>query len=48
MESYTLKESKSDTNKEFVGWFNTVDGKMYKVGEKYKLIHGTHFIAIYK
>ena len=45
---YTLKEPKSVKTKEFVGWFNTVDGKMYKVGEKYKLIHGTHFIAIYK
>lgn len=45
---YTLKKPASVKNKEFVGWFNTVDGKMYKVGEKYKLIHGTHFIAIYK
>jgi len=45
---YTLKKPTSVKNKEFVGWFNTVDGKMYKVGEKYKLIHGTHFIAIYK
>lgn len=45
---YTLKEPTSVQNKEFVGWFNTVDGKMYNVGEKYKLIHGTHFIAIYK
>lgn len=45
---YTLKEPTNIKNKEFVGWFNTVDDKMYKVGEKYKLIHGTHFIAIYK
>lgn len=45
---YTLKKPTSVKNKEFVGWFNTVDGKMYNVGEKYKLIHGTHFIAIYK
>ena len=45
---YALKKPTSVKNKEFVGWFNTVDGKMYKVGEKYKLIHGTHFIAIYK
>ena len=45
---YTFKKPTSVKNKEFVGWFNTVDGKMYNVGEKYKLIHGTHFIAIYK
>lgn len=44
---YTLKET-GVKNKEFVGWFNTVDGKMYEVGDKYKVIHGTHFIAIYK
>ncbi len=45
---YTLKKPKNVKNKKFVGWFNTVNGKMYKVGDKYKVIHGTHFIAIYK
>lgn len=43
---YTLKQPKN--NKNFVGWFNTVDEKMYKPGDKYKVIHGTHFVAIYK
>ncbi len=40
---YVLKEPKNKKN--FNGWFNTVDGKMYQVGDKYKVIHGTHFIA---
>ncbi len=40
---YVLKEPKDKKN--FIGWFNTVDGKMYKPGDKYKIIHGTHFIA---
>ena len=44
--TYILKEPKNKTN--FVGWFNTVDEKMYKPGDKYKIIHGTHFIAKYR
>ncbi len=43
---YTLKKPKNTKN--FVGWFNTVDGKMYKAGSRYRIIHGTHFIAIYQ
>jgi hypothetical protein len=46
--TYTLKQPNKVNNKEFIGWFNTVDNKMYKVGDKYKIIHGTHFIAIWK
>lgn len=40
---YVLKEPKDKKN--FIGWYNTVDGKLYKPGDKYKVIHGTHFIA---
>ena len=40
---YTLKEPKNKT-KNFIGWFNTVDNKLYQPGDKYKVIHGTHFI----
>ena len=45
---YTLKQPKKVNNKSFVGWFNTVDEKIYNPGDKYKVIHGTHFIAIWK
>ena len=44
---YTLKKPKNN-EKSFIGWYNTVDGKIYKVGDKYRIIHGTHFIAMYK
>ena len=43
---YVLKQPKNKKN--FVGWFNTVDNKIYKPGDKYKVILGTHFIAKYK
>ena len=43
---YVLKQPKNKNN--FVGWFNTVDNKIYKPGDKYKVILGTHFIAKYK
>ncbi len=43
---YVLKQPKNKKN--FIGWFNTVDNKIYKPGDKYKVILGTHFIAKYK
>ena len=45
---YVLKEPKRVKNKTFVGWFNTIDEKYYKPGDKYTVIHGTHFIAVWK
>lgn len=45
---YTLKEPKNVNNKKFVGWYNTLDRKHYKPGDKYKVILGTHFIAVWK
>jgi hypothetical protein len=45
---YVLKEPKKVNNKTFIGWFNTVDEKYYKPGDKYTVIHGTHFIAVWK
>ena len=35
-------------SKKFKGWYNTIDGKIYQPGDKINVIHGTHFIAIYK
>lgn len=31
----------------FVGWYNTADNKMYKVGDQVKVVYGMHFIAKY-
>ncbi len=43
---YKLKEPKKTNN--FIGWLNTADNKMYKPGDKVKVIYGMHFIAKYK
>ena len=43
---YTLKVPKE--NKNFKGWYNTGDGKIYKPNSKVKIYHGTHFVALYK
>ena len=43
---YTLKSPKKTKN--FKGWYNTGDGKIYKAGSKVKIYHGTHFVALYK
>lgn len=43
---YTLKKPKKTKN--FKGWYNTSDGKVYKPNSNVKIYHGTHFIALYK
>ena len=43
---YTLKEPKKKKN--FIGWLNTGDNKIYQAGDKVKIVYGTHFIAKYK
>ena len=43
---YTLEKPKKTKN--FKGWYNTGDGKIYKPGSKVKIYHGTHFVASYK
>ena len=42
---YTLPNVK-DTNN-FIGWYNTSDGKYYQPFDKVKVWHGMHFIASY-
>ncbi len=42
---YTLEKPKKTKN--FKGWYNTGDGKIYKPGSKVKIYHGTHFVASY-
>ncbi len=42
---YQLKEPKNKRN--FIGWYNTGDGKMYYPGDKVRVIYGMHFIAKY-
>lgn len=32
-------------NKEFTGWYNTADGKIYQPGDKIRVVYGMHFIA---
>lgn len=31
----------------FIGWYNTADGKMYNPNEKIRIIYGMHFVAKY-
>ena len=45
---YTLKVPKNVESKTFIGWYNTIDEKIYNIGDNYKVIHGTHFIAIWE
>lgn len=44
--AYLLKEPKNTTN--FIGWYNSVDGKIYQVGEHAKIYCGTYFEALYQ
>ena len=34
--------------KDFIGWLNTGDNKIYKPGDKVQVLYGTHFIAKYR
>lgn len=34
--------------KDFIGWLNTGDNKIYKPGDKVQVLYGTHFIAKYE
>ena len=43
---YILKSPLNRIN--FIGWYNTADGKMYNIGDKVKVTYGMHFIAKYK
>lgn len=42
---YKLSKPKDITN--FIGWYNTADGKMYDIGDEVKIVYGMHFIAKY-
>ena len=42
---YTLPHPKNKEN--FIGWYNTSDGKMYNPTDKVKIVYGMHFIAKY-
>lgn len=42
---YTLKEPKYKKN--FKGWLNTGDNKLYQPGDRVEVSYGTHFIAKY-
>jgi hypothetical protein len=35
-------------DKNFIGWLNTSDNKIYKSGDTVEVTHGLHFIAKYK
>ena len=43
---YTLKKPKNKKN--FIGWLNTADNKIYQPNDKVKVLYGTHFVAKYK
>ena len=43
--TYTLPKV---NKKNFIGWFNYSDNKMYKQGEQITIYHGMHFEAMYK
>lgn len=43
---YKLSEPQNKIN--FIGWYNTADGKMYNAGDEVKIVYGMHFIAKYK
>ena len=43
---YTLQEPLN--TKDFIGWYNTTDEKIYQPGDTINVILGTHFIAQYK
>ena len=42
---FTLPEANNSEN--FVGWYNTYDGKIYQAGESAEIHMNTHFIARY-
>lgn len=43
---YTLKNPK--TFKNFIGWYNTGNNKVYNIGDTVKIYYGTYFKALYK
>lgn len=45
---YTLKEPKDGNLNEFIGWYNTADGKYYQPNNKVQIFTGTHFVAMWK
>lgn len=45
---YQLKSPKLNSSKKFMGWYNTTDGKYYKVNDLVRIYTGTHFVAVWK
>ena len=46
--TYVLPKAINNSNKKFVGWYNMVDGKIYKAGDMLVIHCGTHFEAIWE
>ena len=45
---YTLPEPKGMEGKEFKGWYNNGDDKIYMPGDTCEIIYSMHFVAIYE
>lgn len=45
---YKLPNVMKNSNKEFIGWYNMADGKMYQANDYVRVWHGMHFEAIWK
>ncbi len=46
---YTLPEPKEyKGDKEFIGWYNNADNKIYKPGDKVEIIYSMYFVALWE